>query len=347
MKAQAMSPSLLRKLAVTVRMPFSALRGLTQYRHQGRISTEVWNHLLRAHCATNGRSTTLLNLITKAARPPRKPVPVDGLLGQFDTKRQQKIVAALDRDGFYIFPETMPQAFCDGLQNFAAAAPTVIEGNHDLQRPLIPYDSSHPVSRTYKIMEKDSVCNPQMQQLIADPVFVAIAESYLGTLPAIGGLDVWWSARYGNTAGSDAAQLFHFDFDAPPAWLKLFVYVTDVGPENGPHVYVRGSHKAGLAPAAEFRGRGYERISDEEMEAAFGAEQLIEIKGRRGTVFMADTRGFHKGKFPTGGDRLVAQVIYCSPIFNDHGNPPALPAQIEPRLATAISAAPQVYERYR
>lgn len=334
-------------VVTTCRFPFDALLGLHQYKRHGRVSHHIWDQLLRAHCFTNGRSTALLSLITRAARPPRAPFSQTGILGQFDIARQTEIAATLDRDGFYIFPEILAGEFCDGLQTFAAASPTVIETNTALRLPLEVYDPSHPVSRTYKIRELDSIQNPFLQRLIADPVFVAIAERYLGTLPAIGGIDVWWSARYGNEAGSDAAQLFHFDFDAPPAWLKLFVYVTDVGPDNGPHVYVRGSHKAGLSPAREFRSRGYVRISDEEMSEAFGADRLTEIAGRRGTVFMADTRGFHKGKFPTSGDRLVAQVIYCSPIFNDHGNPPNLPSKIHPDLATALAMFPGVFERYR
>jgi hypothetical protein len=327
-------------------MPFSALRGLQQYRRSGQVSRQVWMHLLAAHCASNGRTTTLLNLITRLTRPPRRPRPLDGLLGHFTVERQHEITAAIERDGFYVFPEIMPGDFLDDVQAFATRTPAVIENNRDLRDPLVAYDPSHPISRTYKIREPDALRNENMQRLIADPVFVAIAENYLGTLPAIGGVNTWWSARYGNQAGSDAAQLFHFDFDAPPAWLKLFVYITDVAPENGPHVYVRGTHKAGIAKAREFRGRGYERISDEEMEDHFGADRLVEICGKRGTVFMADTRGFHKGKFPTGGDRLLTQVIYCSPIFNDHADPSHLPDNLTATLADAINASPPVYERF-
>jgi hypothetical protein len=336
----------LRKFLAVGRMPFSALSGLWQYSAKGRISTEVWNRLLWAHCASNGRTTDLLNLITRTIRPARSPQPVRGLLGDFSVERQKEIKSAIERDGFYVFPELISPDFLDSLQDFSGCTPAVIETNRDRPASLISYDPNHPVSRTYKIREKDALQNVEIQQLVADPVFVAIAEAYLQTLPAIGGVDVWWSALYGNQAGSDAAQLFHFDFDAPPAWLKLFVYVTDVTPDTGPHVYVKGTHKAGVSAAREFRSRGYERISDEEIEAMFGSDNLIEIIGKRGTVFLADTRGFHKGKYPTHGDRLIAQVIYCSPIFNHHSEPPHLPENPVRALVDAMSAAPRVYERY-
>jgi len=78
-----------RKLFAIGRMPVSALRGLWQYRRRGRISQRVWTNLLGAHCASNGRSTTVLSLITRMIRPPRKPRSVDGLLGHFDVERQR------------------------------------------------------------------------------------------------------------------------------------------------------------------------------------------------------------------------------------------------------------------
>ncbi len=337
----------LGRLAAIGGMPVHMLKGIQEYRRDGHIALPTWHRLLKAHCASNGRTTELLNMATRLIRPPRDKRPVAGLLGSFSVAQQEEIVSKLRRDGFFIFPGLLSESFCDALQAFAQSANTVTEGNRDLKHPLQRYDPAHPVSRTYKIPEGDILGNAEMQKLIADPVFIAVAERYLNTLPAIGGLDMWWSPRYGNAPGSDAAQLFHFDFDAPPAWLKLFVYVTDVGPENGPHVYVRGSHKAGLPEASEFRARGYERIDDEEIIAAFGADALVEIAGKRGTVFMADTRGFHKGKFPTEWHRLVAQVIYCSPLFCDHGIPAKLPDKLTPTLADAMNKDPRVYDRWR
>ena len=64
-------------------------------------------------------------------------------------------------------------------------------------------------------------------------------------------------------ASSEAAQLFHFDMDRI-RFLKVFIYLTDVGTENGPHVYVRGSHRS--KPPAFFRDR---RFSDAEVKRAF------------------------------------------------------------------------------
>jgi hypothetical protein len=321
--------------------------GVREFHRSGAISHGNWEKLLQAHCATNGRLTTLLGPLLRMIRPPRKPAPVTGLLGRFNVATQNKIVSEIRRDGFYVFPTLIPPAICDEIEAFAKVTPAVTESNPDRRMPLERYDPGHPLSRTYKMRESDSVNVAAIQKLLGDQVFLAIAEQYLNTQPSIGGVDVWWSALYGNEPGSVAAQLFHFDFDAPPSWLKLFVYVTDVGPENGPHVYVRGTHKPGLAGARALRARGYMRISDDEIEQTFGKDSMVEISGPRGTVFVADTRGFHKGKMPVAGDRLLAQTIYCSSLFNNHGIAAPLPQTLVPELAQTLEQRPLTYERFR
>ena len=320
--------------------------GLWEFHRSGIISHHSWEKLLAAHCATNGRLTSLLAPLLRKMRPPRMAQPVAGLLGHFDVADQQMIVARLRRNGFYVFPSLMPADICDAIETLAREAPAFTEFDDPQTAQLNKYDPHNPRSRIYKIRESDSIQNAAIQKLLADEAFAAIAELYLQTQPSIGGIDVWWSARYGNEPGSDAAQLFHFDFDAPPAWLKLFVYITDVGAGNGPHVYVKGTHKAGIAGAEALRARGYQRISDLEIEEVFGKEALAEIIGPRGTVFFADTRGFHKGTLPTSGDRLLAQLIYCSSVFNEHGTKTAMPANVDPAMTAASRRFPFLHERF-
>lgn len=198
----------------------------------------------------------------------------------------------------------------------------------------------------YKFRERDLLTNTAVQGLMADQSFLRIAETYLETRAVIGGINSWWSAPYGNGPSSQAAQLFHFDFDAPPRWLKLFIYVTPVGAENGPHVFVRGSHRGKLPESQELVSRGYARIPDGDIAAAFGEKAPVEISGPRGTVFLADTRGFHKGKHPTGGDRLICQIIYCSAVFNNHSPRPVHNVNFAPELTIAIGGNADAYKRY-
>jgi hypothetical protein len=321
--------------------------GLYGYYWRGQISHTAWRLLLDAHCASNGRFTEYLKRVIALSRPQRTPAPVSGLLGSFSVAERREIVDVLERDGLYRFDALLPADLCSRIEQFAQKAPAETDTPVGDNAPLVVYDPANPRARIFHIPEPLSVAEAGVQQLMADEVFVAIAEMYLKSLPAIGGVDVWWSARYGNEPASSAAQLFHFDFDAPPAWLKLFVYVTDVGPDNGPHVYVKKSHRADIAPAKAFRARGYTRISDEEIIAAFGQDALTSITGPRGTVFMADTRGFHKGTLPTAGHRLIAQLLYCSPVFSEHGVAHPISKIVEPALEKSLIEMPRVYDRFR
>jgi hypothetical protein len=287
--------------------------------HRGsrEFSQQSWNAILDAHCRTNGRSTDDLLPLLRRLAPVRAPRDAVGLLGRFTVSEQQRIAEQISRDGYYIFETLLPETICGRIEEFARSSPANIFDEFGYKGETAPYDPNNLHGRLYKFAESALAGNSALQQLMGDEVFRRIAESYLQTQVTIGGLDGWWSAPYGNGPSSEAAQMFHFDFDAPPNWLKLFVYVTPVEAETGPHVYVRGSHKGGNRDARHLLARGYQRIPDEDIEQVYGAGSIVEITGKRGTVFLADTRGFHKGKHPTRGDRLLAQIVYCSPVFLD------------------------------
>jgi hypothetical protein len=334
--------SWLRKKSYPLRGIMGLCQGLLDYYTKGKISDRAWHFLLDAHVASNGSFTEHLVPVTRLLRPAPKPAPCESILGRLSVSDQAYVVDELRRNGFYIFPQKLPQSFCDAVTEFSASAPARTE---DKTRPLAVYDREHPISRTYKIPETLSAENGYVQLLMADKGFLAIASQYLETQATVSGVDLWWSAVYGNAPGDEAAQTFHFDFDAPPAWLKLFIYLGDVGPDQGPHIFVRGTHKPAHPGTAELRSRGYQRISDEDLAAAVGEENEIEITGSRGTVFLVDTRAFHKGKMPNAGDRLALQLLYCSPIFCSHGAHVPLQKISEP-LANAMAGNRYAYDRY-
>jgi hypothetical protein len=280
-------------------------------------------------------------------RPPRSPAPANGIVGSLSAERQGAIAAQITKDGYYVFDQLVPSGICDELEQFGRTTPALVEGRGREPDERVRFDPAAPMSKTYRMAADDIVASPAMQRLLADQSLLAVAESYLAAHPVLSGINMWWSPSFGEAPGDDAAQMFHFDFDGAPIWLKFFIYLTDVDRANGPHVFVRGSHAANHPAAANILKRGYVRVSDEEIAAAFGADNVIEICGRRGTVLAVDTRGFHKGKVPASGYRLIAQLMYCCPQFNFDGPRYRLPAGIDQALSTAIKAAPGVFERFR
>src|SRR5262249_4996452 len=155
------------------------------------------------------------------------------------------------------------------------------------------------------------------QRIIGDPVFVNVSQAYIGAETALKNVSMWWSAALDGKPDLEdyAAQQFHFDYDPAPKWLKFFIYLTDVDSQSGPHIFVRGSHRCRHPKLRDIFARGYFRIADDEIEGVFGKDHIMELAGPRGTVRAVDTLGFHKGKPPQRGNRLVTQLEFATPLF--------------------------------
>ncbi|WP_170303635.1 phytanoyl-CoA dioxygenase family protein [Reyranella soli] len=164
----------------------------------------------------------------------------------------------------------------------------------------------------------DVVNCPQVMELANHPRLLALAGSYLGCAPTISTIGIRWSRPSGQTA---TVQSFHRD---PDDWkmVKFFAYLTDVAEGTGPHVFIAGSHRE--RPPLFAR-----RYSDQDIADKYGEEAFITIEGRRGTMFMADTSGVHKGAAARKGPRLMLEVGYTLlPIYAFDYHPVTLTRQV-------------------
>lgn len=139
-----------------------------------------------------------------------------------------------------------------------------------------------------------------LHDIAFDPTLLRMAASYFGCRPYVDSIQAWWSLS-GNSEPEEAEN-FHRDNDSI-RFLKFFLYLTQVGDDDGPHRFVSGSH---LEPRALDR----RRLSDTEVEDAFGADRILTMRGNPGDAFMEDTWGVHKGQLPMAGRRLLVQVRY-------------------------------------
>ena len=142
----------------------------------------------------------------------------------------------------------------------------------------------------------------------------------LGVLRAIGeeighpilrNVNAWYSVRpsqFGLNHEMKAAQQYHADNDQPTGWVKVFIYLTDVSEENGPHVFVPGSHRE---RPAELAMDG--RFSDEVVERCYGPGH--KITGPAGTVVVANTQGMHKALTVRSGTRAIFQLECVNCLF--------------------------------
>ena len=171
----------------------------------------------------------------------------------------------------------------------------------------------------YLYAEDDLPVAPLME-LIEELGIMRALGDYLGA-PILRSCSAWNSCRPSSFTASDmdrAAQSYHFDNDNPSGWTKVFVYLTDVGPHNGPHVFAPGSHQS--LPTTLTRDG---RFSDQEVESIYGPGDVL--TGPAGTVIVADTQGFHKGMLVAEGVRTIFEVEFTTSLFGAetprHGKP--------------------------
>ena len=148
---------------------------------------------------------------------------------------------------------------------------------------------------------------PHMMELINHPDILQAAELYLGCKPVIDNIGAAWSFPGRETA--KGVQRFHRDFDCARCF-KLFLYLTDVDEEAGPHVYVKGSHRQSLLESGKAQ-------TDAQIAETFGEGAITRLTAPAGSWFLEDVYGFHKGVLPKSKPRLMIAIeynLYPSPL---------------------------------
>jgi hypothetical protein len=141
---------------------------------------------------------------------------------------------------------------------------------------------------------------PYLLDLANDPRVLDAVGAFLGCKPTIGYMATWWS--YSTALGPQQAENFHRDVD-DWRFVKLFVYLTNVTLETGPHKYVLNS-------SADRRLTKIRRFNDAEVAKTFGEENIRTMTSKAGEGFLEDTYGIHKGQPVLNGNRLLFQVVY-------------------------------------
>jgi hypothetical protein len=259
--------------------------------------------------ATKGKSNDIISKRLSKGFTSKVDAINGSILGNVNQNHVENIVDKIDKDGFYVFPEKASDSIVDELVRLATEleAQLIPRAANGLKKAV--YDRSNVLSPRYQFDEKEILKNKTVQSIVFDEGFYAIAQTYLKCIPIQDLTAMWWSAPFTKEASSEAAQLYHFDMDRFK-FIKFFIYLTDVDSSNGPHCYVRGSHK--FMPDQIWKDG---RIQDAEINKNFSKEDIIEITGKKGSIIAVDTRGLHKGKVLESGERLILQVEYTNSLF--------------------------------
>jgi hypothetical protein len=219
------------------------------------------------------------------------------------------IVEIIRTEGYVILPKLLAIDKVNNIKEWSYNLNYNVVDNQEKRFAVNNIDFQNPNCVTANAIESDLLNNPVINSIVYDPVIISIISKYLGIKkPSLIHLCMWWSFQSKNNhASSEAAQLFHYDLDHIK-WLKVFFYLTDVGEEQGPHIYVPSSHISGNKNYALLE-RGYSRVSDSEMNE----NQLMSPKkvlGPAGSIIIGDTKCFHKGSSVISGARLVLQPTF-------------------------------------
>lgn len=220
----------------------------------------------------------------------------------------------LKRQGYLLYPSVMSEGDIEHLLEFSlktSGSTRQMDSGNGLAIDVY-FDRKNPRTVRFDYAPNDLIKDPVVQKLVADPTVLRIAQDYLGTLPILDFVAMWWHVKSPNP-DKEAAQYFHFDMERL-RWIKFFFYITDVNPESGPHIFVPRTQADSGMPFG-LRKKGYTRLEDNEVSIHFPVETWKEFIGPKGSMIVEDTRGLHKGKHVTNGDRLVFQIQFTSSLF--------------------------------
>jgi hypothetical protein len=302
--------------------------------------------MIGLYCSTSGYSNDLFSGLIRLLRPRYDLPDCQGVLGRMDDARLREVIGDLNTSGYHVFTERLPPELCDRLMRFALNTTCSVRAMDTAAAPAEPvfYDAGNPVGVRYDFREEDLIHDPDVQQLMSDLSIIKVAQEYLGSLPILDIVAMWWHTAFSKNADKSAAQFYHFDMDRLK-WLKFFFYLTEVSPDTGPHAFVAGSHRRGKTPRALLK-QGYRRLTDSEVREHFEPDDFIEFTGPRGTIIAEDTRGLHKGKHVRHGHRLMFELEFTNSLFGGALPDDRLREVASEELATRIEQYPGVYELF-
>ena len=340
---------MLRKLAQWGRLCRDSIvlsAGWVMYAASGRTPQWAGMSLIRLFCASGGRSNDLMARLISWGYPPRKIHVAQGALAALVPRQIQEAAMEIKQRGYHVLPHRMPDDLCDRLLEFAMTQPANLRGSARQAQEAVTarYDPQNPQAVRYDYEQQLLIDNPDIQMLMADPVLIGIAQSYLCAEPVADVMGLWWHTAFSDQPDSEAAQFYHFDMDRIK-WLKFFICLTDVAPENGPHFFISGSHRTSGIPR-DLLSRGYVRLTNEDVNCHYTTTDLIEFTAPRGTIIAEDTRGLHKGQHVQRGHRLMLQIQYSNSLFGPPYPKLAFSRIAAPNLAEAVRRYPRIFSAY-
>lgn len=240
------------------------------------------------------------------------------------------VIRLLKQDGVFRVGSILDDRSLEEVRESSRKLP-VFNGEMYDRSDREPHDWQHARHRYrlsgYRIT--DILRLPYLMEIANDERLLAVVENYLGCVPTIALISLWWTFPEAEAAIALPQPLigqeFHRDMDDFGV-LTMFVYLTDVDLATGAQRYIRTSHSAGSfeqtlqqrgAKDPETGGPLNLRQTYEPMSSNLGShvaeimrDLITDVEGPAGTLFFTDTQGLHHGTPPQRGERLLFVVRY-------------------------------------
>ncbi len=285
--------------------------GLVSYRNTGVTPQVSHVSLMRAYESSSGLMQDMLHKVLFPDPAESAGVIASEFFGEVPVAETGAILRELDEQGYVVMPTGMSDGWIDALVSEARKLGYVLRNAaaDELDTDSRKIDPSVPPKCVAAYAKSSELAGSRLfTKLSNDPLLIYLASKHVGAKVQPIDSTLWYSFA-SDEPSADAAQLFHYDLDTLK-WLKIFVYLTDVGPDGGPHEYVPASHKPGAKPH-QLMDRDYARLADQDIDEYCEQARKV-ICGEKGTVILGDTRCFHKGRAVNVGYRLIFSPIYAA-----------------------------------
>ncbi len=218
----------------------------------------------------------------------------------------KKLSETLKEDGCVVLKDFVNKTQVEAMRSYIATK-LCVDPHHPEEGKFGSPDLAPKVSLHAYYAPEDAVNIPHLWELANNPKILSIIEDKFEAKPTISLFYAWW-VFYGFDVEANANLYhvknpgeFHRDIDD---WsqIRLYICLTDVDDDAGPHAFIKSSHKWVLPPKS--------RTMDIDDPGFPMRDNLVKLTGAAGMAWLGDTYVLHRGIIPIKKHRLMLTVTY-------------------------------------
>lgn len=238
-------------------------------------------------------------------------------------KKFKKIFQKLNKDGYYFKKNFLNSQQINSIKKFTKNIKGFYQSSKFTSKNSENLDLKNIKGPRFQFNTNEIIKCKTIQNIISEKNILFIAQEYLKCEPILDYVACYWSFPSEND-DDGAAQAWHFDLDRPK-WIKFFIYLTECNIDNGPHMFIKGSH---LNIPHAIKQNGYKRIDKNLIKKYFDKKDIITFLSKSGSMLIEDSMGIHKGLRVIKGKRLMLNLQYSSSLFGSKSKKIKLPKNL-------------------